>query len=73
MKYTIVAAENMHKPEKYAVFNQHTWDKPCLIEQVQIRIKDGWTPIGGVSFGKHEEFEDEVWAQAMIKEDNEEE
>ena len=73
MKYTIVIAENMNKPEKYAVFNHHTWDRPCLIEQVQIRIKDGSKPIGGVSFGKHEEFEKEVWAQAMIKEDSEEE
>jgi hypothetical protein len=73
MKYTIVVAENMNKPEKYAVFNYHNWDRPCLIEQVQIRIKDGWTPIGGVSFGKHEEFEGDVWAQAMIKVDCEEE
>ena len=73
MKYTIVVAERMSIPEKYAVFNQHKWDRPCLIELVQIRIKDGWAPIGGVSYGRHEEFEGEVWAQAMIKKNFEEE
>ena len=73
MKYTIVVAENMNTPEKYAVFNYQKWDRPCLIEQVQIRIKDGWGPIGGVSYGKHEEFEGKVWAQAMIKQHSEEE
>ena len=73
MKYTIVVSERMHLPEKYALFNQHKWDRPCLIELVQIRIKDGWAPIGGVSYGRHEEFEGEVWAQAMIKKNFEEE
>ena len=56
----------MHKPEKYAVFNYPLWDRPCLIEQVEIRIKDGWVPIGGPTFGDHEDFEDSVWAQAMV-------
>ena len=72
MKYTIVISENMYKPEKYAVFNQQTWDRPSLIEQVHIRIKDGWVPFGGVSFGTHEDFEGPVWAQAMVKTDEEE-
>jgi hypothetical protein len=72
MKYTIVVSENMYKPEKYAVFNQQKWDRPCLIELVQIRIKDGWVPLGGVSFGDHEEFEEPVWAQAMVKDSEEE-
>tara|TARA_B100001250_G_C19134383_1_gene501051 strand:+ start:156 stop:377 length:222 start_codon:yes stop_codon:yes gene_type:complete len=73
MNYTIVFAENMSTPEKYAVFNQPKWDRPCLIELVQIRIKDGWTPLGGVSYGNHEEFEGAVWAQAMVKDSTEEE
>ena len=73
MKYTIVVSERMHLPEKYALFNHPKWDRPCLIEQVQIRIKDGWEPIGGATYGKHEEFEGEVWAQAMIKQGSEEE
>ena len=73
MKYTIVVSARMHLPEKYALFNHPKWDRPCLIEQVQIRIKDGWEPIGGASYGKHEEFEGEVWAQAMIKQGSEEE
>ena len=72
MKYTVVISENMHKPEKYAVFNQQTWDRPSLIEQVHIRIKDGWVPFGGVSFGTHENFEGPVWAQAMVKNEEEE-
>ncbi len=67
MEYTVVYAEKMSTPEKYAVFNQKKWDRPCLIELVQIRIKDGWKPIGGVSYGKHEDFEENVWAQAMTK------
>ena len=73
MEYTVVYAENMSTPEKYAVFNQKEWDRPCLIELVQIRIKDGWHPIGGVSYGKHEDFEGKVWAQAMTKMQGEEE
>ena len=73
MEYTVVYAENMSTPEKYAVFNQKEWDRPCLIELVQIRIKDGWQPIGGVSYGKHEDFEEKVWAQAMTKMQGEEE
>ena len=73
MEYTVVYAENMSTPEKYAVFNQKEWDRPCLIELVQIRIKDGWQPIGGVSYGKHEDFEGKVWAQAMTKMQGEEE
>ena len=72
MKYTIVFAENMSTPEKYAVFNYPKWDRPCLIELVQIRIKDGWTPLGGVSFGSHEQFEGPIWAQAMVKDEEEE-
>ena len=73
MNYTIVFAENMSTPEKYAVFNQPKWDRPCLIELVQIRIKDGWTPLGGVSYGSHEKFDGSVWAQAMVKDSMEEE
>ena len=73
MEYTVVYAEKMSTPEKYAVFNQKKWDRPCLIELVQIRIKDGWQPIGGVSYGKHEDFEGKVWAQAMTKMQGEEE
>ncbi len=73
MEYTIVVAEKMNTPEKYAVFNHPKWDRPCLIELVKIRIKDGWAPLGGVSFGRHEDFEDEVWAQAMVKQGCEEE
>ena len=41
MEYTIVVAEKMNTPEKYAVFNHPKWDRPCLIELVKIRIKDG--------------------------------
>ena len=73
MNYTIVFAENMSTPEKYALFNQPKWDRPCLIELVRIRIKDGWIPLGGVSYGNHEKFKGAVWAQAMIKDSTEEE
>ena len=74
MKYTIVVAEKMHKKEKLGVMNwSDEWDKPCLIEQVQMRIDTGWIPIGGVSYGEHETFSDKVWVQSMIKYDCEEE
>ncbi|MBT3357052.1 MAG: hypothetical protein HOF88_03860 [Euryarchaeota archaeon] len=54
--------------------NQQKWDRPCLIELVQIRIKDCWTPLGGgISYGNHEKFEGPVWAQAMVKDTAEEE
>jgi len=74
MKYTIVVAEKMHKKEKLGVMNwSDEWDKPCLIAQVQMRIEDGWVPIGGASYGEHETFSDKVWVQSMIKYDCEEE
>ena len=73
MKYTIVVAEKMHRKEELGVINWPGWDKPCLIAQVQMRIEDGWVPIGGASYGEHEAFSDKVWAQSMIKCDCEEE
>ena len=50
MKYCVVVAEKMHKKEKLGVINwSDEWDKPCLIEQVQMRIDTGWIPLGGVA------------------------
>ena len=45
MKYTIVVAEKMHKKEELGVLNWPGWDKPSLIEQVQMRIDTGWAPL----------------------------
>ena len=73
MKYAVVVAEKMHKKEEFGVINWPRWDKPCLIEQVQMRIDTGWTPLGGVSYGEHEAFSEKVWAQSMIKEEDSEE
>ena len=73
MKYAVVVAEKMHKKEEFGVINWPGWDKPCLIEQVQMRIDTGWTPLGGVSYGEHESFSEKVWAQSMIKEEDSEE
>ncbi len=73
MKYAVVVAEKMHKKEEFGVINWPGWDKPCLIEQVQMRIDTGWAPLGGVSYGKHEAFSEKVWAQSMIKEEDSEE
>ncbi len=73
MKYAVVVAEKMHKKEEFGVINWPGWDKPCLIEQVQMRIDTGWTPLGGVSYGEHEAFSEKVWAQSMIKEEDSEE
>ena len=63
----------MHKKEEFGVINWPGWDKPCLIEQVQMRIDTGWAPLGGVSYGEHEAFSEKVWAQSMIKEKDSEE
>ena len=73
MKYAVVVAEKMHKKEEFGVINWPGWDKPCLIEQVQMRIDTGWAPLGGVSYGEHEAFSENVWAQSMIKEKDSEE
>ena len=73
MKYAVVVAEKMHKKEEFGVINWPGWDKPCLIEQVQMRIDTGWAPFGGVSYGEHEAFSEKVWAQSMIKEEDSEE
>ncbi|SVB18384.1 uncharacterized protein METZ01_LOCUS171238 [marine metagenome] len=73
MKYAVVVAEKMHKKEEFGVINWPGWDKPCLIEQVQMRIDTGWAPLGGVSYGEHEAFSEKVWAQSMIKEEDSEE
>jgi len=73
MKYAVVVAEKMHKKEEFGVINWPGWDKPCLIEQVQMRIDTGWAPLGGVSYGEHEAFSEKVWAQSMIKEKDSEE
>ncbi len=73
MKYAVVVAEKMHKKEEFGVINWPGWDKPCLIEQVQMRIDTGWAPLGGVSYGEHESFSEKVWAQSMIKEEDSEE
>jgi len=73
MKYAVVVAEKMHKKEEFGVINWPRWDKPCLIEQVQMRIDTGWAPLGGVSYGEHESFSEKVWAQSMIKEEDSEE
>ncbi len=73
MKYAVVVAEKMHKKEEFGVINWPRWDKPCLIEQVQMRIDTGWAPLGGVSYGEHEAFSEKVWAQSMIKEEDSEE
>ena len=73
MKYAVVVAEKMHKKEEFGVINWPGWDKPCLIEQVQMRIDTGWAPLGGVSYGEHEAFSEKDWAQSMIKEEDSEE
>ena len=73
MKYAVVVAEKMHKKEEFGVINWPRWDKPCLIEQVQMRIDTGWAPLGGVSYGEHEAFSEKVWAQSMSKEEDSEE
>ncbi len=73
MKFAIVVAEKMHKKEEFGVANWPGWDKPSLIEQVQMRIDTGWVPLGGVSYGEHEAFSEKVWAQSMIKEEDSEE
>ena len=73
MKYAVVVAEKMHKKEKFGVINWPGWDKPCLIEQVQMRSDTGWAPLGGVSYGEHEAFSEKVWAQSMSKEEDSEE
>ena len=73
MKYAVVVAEKMHKKEEFGVINWPGWDKPCLIEQVQMRIDTGWAPLGGVSYGEHESFSEKVWAQSMSKEEDTEE
>ena len=73
MKYAVVVAEKMHKKEEFGVINWTGWDKPCLIEQVQMRIDTGGAPLGGVSYGEHEAFSEKVWAQSMIKEEDSEE
>jgi len=73
MKYAVVVAEKMHKKEEFGVINWPGWDKPCLIEQVQMRIDTGWAPLGGVSYGEHEAFSEKVWAQSMSKEEDSEE
>ena len=73
MKYAVVVAEKMHKKEEFGVINWPGWDKPCLIEQVQMRIDTGWSPLGGVSYGEHEAFSEKVWAQSMSKEEDSEE
>ncbi len=74
MKYCVVVAEKMHKKEKLGMMNWvDEWEKPCLIAQVQMRINEGWTPLGSISYGEHEAFTEKVWAQSMIKEEDSEE
>lgn len=53
--------------KKYVIL--HGFSAEGLEEKVQESVNNGWELAGGVSVAMHEEYE--VWAQAMVKEEEE--